>query len=192
MANQKHDFYCSWPLFSTNSVVLVTWFDSNTWWYWSHNSNRSAVITIFIKMCFSHTFLREQIIRQYDKTFIQILQVVNPNCSYSSGEKRNLKGVAISLKKFLKVLDENNIEHDDESQIRRNLRRRADVKTTATQFFLSPNATSREMIRKNCHDTTLLCHHTQVWCPIRIFRVNEWNGKWEQLHALIDKEYPIV
>ena len=76
--------------------------------------------------------------------------MINPNCSYSSGEKKNLKGVAIFLKKFLKVLDENNIEHDDESQIRRYLRRRVDIKTTATQFFLSPTIKSNEMIRKNC------------------------------------------
>ena len=76
--------------------------------------------------------------------------MVNPSCSYSSGEKRNLKGVAISLKKFLKVLDDKQIEHDEESHIRRNLRRRADVKTTATQFFLSASATSRDMVRKNC------------------------------------------
>lgn len=81
---------------------------------------------------------------------MQILQVVNPDCSYSSGEKRNLKGVAVLLKKFLKVLDEKSIDHDDESQIRRNLRRRADVKTTATQFFLNPDSTSTEMIRNNC------------------------------------------
>ena len=76
--------------------------------------------------------------------------MINPSCSYSCGEKRNLKGVAVSLKRFLKVLDDTQIEHDEESHIQRNLRRRPEVKTTATQFFLSARASSREMVRKNC------------------------------------------
>lgn len=48
------------------------------------------------------------------------------------------------------MLDEKNIEHDDEANIRRKLRRRVDVKTTATQFFLDPNAKTMDMDRKNC------------------------------------------
>ena len=52
------------------------------------------------------------------------------------GEKKNLKGVAVYLKELLRALDEKLIPHDDERSIRRKLRKRVDVKTTASQFFL--------------------------------------------------------
>ena len=82
------------------------------------------------------------------------MQVVNPKCFYSIAGKRNLTGVAIFLKGFLRALDTKGIEHNKESSIRTKLRKRANIKTTATQFFLDPKAESVEMDRKNyfpCH-----------------------------------------
>lgn len=78
------------------------------------------------------------------------MQVVNPKCSYSIADKKNLKGVAVFLKGFLRALDAKGIEHNEESSIRSKLRKRANVKTTATQFFLDSKAESVEMDRKNC------------------------------------------
>ena len=77
--------------------------------------------------------------------------MVNPKCSYSVGQKKNQSGVAVLLKELLRGLERNNIPHDEESGIRRKLRRRADVKTTATQFFLSTKAAANvtEITRKN-------------------------------------------
>ena len=58
--------------------------------------------------------------------------------------------MALVLKDFIQALDKYSIEHDTESSIRRKLRKRSDVKTTATQFFLKPTVTSLDMNRKNC------------------------------------------
>lgn len=69
---------------------------------------------------------------------IQILKFVNPNVSYKPKEQPGKKcpGVAIVLKELLALLDQLSIEHLDESIIRRNLRSRKDVETSATQRFI--------------------------------------------------------
>lgn len=58
--------------------------------------------------------------------------------------------MALILKDLLNALDKYGIEHDSESCIRRKLRKRSDVKTTASQFFLKPAVVSLDMDRKNC------------------------------------------
>ena len=58
--------------------------------------------------------------------------------------------MALTLKDLLSVLDSYDIDHESESSIRRKLRKRSDVKTTASQFFLKPAAVSLDMDRKNC------------------------------------------
>ena len=57
--------------------------------------------------------------------------------------------MAVVLKEFLRLLDDKGIEHDDESVIRHKLRRRNDVRTTATQFFLREGSESATIDRKN-------------------------------------------
>lgn len=58
--------------------------------------------------------------------------------------------MALTLKDLLSVLDSYDIDHESESSIRRKLRKRSDVKTTASQFFLKSAAVSLDMDRKNC------------------------------------------
>ena len=60
------------------------------------------------------------------------LLVINPQCSYSV-EENNIRGVALILNDLLQSLG---IEHDNESSIQWKLRKRGDVKTTASKFFL--------------------------------------------------------
>ena len=57
--------------------------------------------------------------------------------------------MALNLEELLSILDSYDIDHESESAIRRKLRKRSDVKTTASQFFLKSAAVSHEMDRKN-------------------------------------------
>ena len=75
--------------------------------------------------------------------------MINPQCSYSVADS-NIRGVALILKDLIQALDKYGIGHENESSIRRKLRKRSDVKTTATQFFLKSTAVSLDMDRKNC------------------------------------------
>ena len=71
----------------------------------------------------------------------QILQVINPQCSYSVADN-NIRGVALILKDLIQALDKYGIEHENESSDGR-----SDVNTTATQLFLL----SLNIDIKNCH-----------------------------------------
>jgi len=53
------------------------------------------------------------------------------------------------LKLFLKQLDCEGICHEDESNLRKNARKRSDVKTTATQYFLSDKCTDTRLTRES-------------------------------------------
>ena len=75
--------------------------------------------------------------------------MINPQSAYSLQDS-TIRGVALILKDFLHALDRYNIEHDGESSIRRKLRKRSDVKTTATQYFLKSDVVSLDMDRENC------------------------------------------
>ncbi len=112
-------------------------------------------------------------ITYYMHACMQILQVVNPSCTYAVGEKKgHCAGVAVLLKEFLNQLDARHIDHYNESQIRKTLRLRKDVKTTATQFFLKPGSNSKSICRKNnnCrHCSCLIIPHSDL--PDSFFEV---------------------
>ena len=67
----------------------------------------------------------------------------------SYDERRKQIGVAVLLKQFLKGLDLKEIPHEEESGIRKKLRRRANVKTTATQYFLAEKNEGTKITREN-------------------------------------------
>ena len=60
-----------------------------------------------------------------------------------------IRGVALTLKDLLSAFT-CDIDHESESCIRRKLRKRSDVKATASQFFLKSAAVSLDLDRKNC------------------------------------------
>ena len=104
---------------------------------------------------------------------VQILRVINPKCGYSVGDSgKKHTGVAIMLKQFLKVLDRNDIPHEDETCLRKKLRRRADVKTTATQYFLSNKTEGNKIIRENSvGHSCMIIPHSDV--PQQFFEILE-------------------
>ena len=76
--------------------------------------------------------------------------MINPKCSYSIGDdKRRLDGVAVLLGQFTKELDDKEIPHENESALRKKLRRRANVKTSATQYFLDKKKEGKKITREN-------------------------------------------
>ena len=75
--------------------------------------------------------------------------MINPQGSYSVADS-NIGVVALILKDLIQALDKYGIEHENESSVLRKLRKRSDVKTTATHSFLKPAAVSLDMDRKNC------------------------------------------
>lgn len=66
--------------------------------------------------------------------------------TYKTKEQLSKKrpGVAIVLKELLTVLDQLSIDHPDESTLRRVLRSRKDVETSATQRFV--HKTGKKML----------------------------------------------
>lgn len=84
--------------------------------------------------------------------------MVNPTCTYSYGDSRKGQhGVAIILKELLQLLDRFEIEHADESTIRRELRKRGDCKTSANQFFLTKKSKSTLIDRKKGDTRNVSC-----------------------------------
>ena len=84
---------------------------------------------------------------------LQLLQFVNPTVRYKSNDKCEMMrpGVAVILKDLVSVLDQLNIEHPDESSIRRVLRQRKDVLTTANQRFLVGMSGAEKITKGNSH-----------------------------------------
>ncbi len=111
----------------------------------------------------------------------QVLQVVNPYCSFMCGpNNKSTPGVAVILKELLEKLDGLNIEHEDEATIRRRLRVMADrtksVKTSANQFFLKQGRCRRLCYRpeKAQHQECFLCDRSPTWCATVPLSPDQW------------------
>ena len=82
--------------------------------------------------------------------YIQVLQVVNPNISYSlPGSTTRINGVAVTLKEFLKAVDSYSIENDGEKDIRRVLRGHPRCETRKKQFFNTTNSKKNTIDRND-------------------------------------------
>ncbi|KAL5499864.1 hypothetical protein EMCRGX_G011329 [Ephydatia muelleri] len=67
----------------------------------------------------------------------EVLHVINPSIQFSpKGSKARIRGMAVALKQFIQLLDRNDIDHPDESTIRKELKARKDVITSGKQYFL--------------------------------------------------------
>lgn len=78
----------------------------------------------------------------------QVLTVVNPRVRFASRPGMPLiKGMAVSLKKFLKMLEKHGIEHPEERIIRQQLSPRQDATTRSKSYFLRPNVCLRKIDR---------------------------------------------
>ncbi len=99
--------------------------------------------------------------------------MINPKCSYFLGDERRKQiGVAVLLKQFLKGLDLKEIPHEEESGIRKKLRRRANVKTTATQYFLAEKNEGTKITRENgVGHSCMIAPHSDV--PQEFFDIVE-------------------
>lgn len=83
-----------------------------------------------------------------------MLQFVNPTVRYKSSDSHGVMrpGVAVILKDLISVLDQLSVEHPDEAAIRRILRQRKDVVTTANQrFLLSCISGAQKITKSNSH-----------------------------------------
>ena len=99
--------------------------------------------------------------------YIQVLQVVNPNISYSlPGSTTKIDGVAVTLKEFLKAVDSYSIENDGEKDVRRVLCGHPRCETRKKQFFNTTNSKKNTMI-----GTTKMCQvpHLRVSMPDGFF-----------------------
>ena len=78
---------------------------------------------------------------------------MNPTVQYKSTDSRGAMrpGVAVILRDLISVLDQLAIEHPDESSIRRVLRQRKDVVTTANQRFLVDKSGAERINKSNSH-----------------------------------------
>ena len=74
---------------------------------------------------------------------------MNPHIKYKCGERKN-SGMAIILKDLLSVLDQLSIDHADEATLRRLLRQKKNVLTSAKQRFLD-NDYDDKITRSNSH-----------------------------------------
>ncbi len=93
---------------------------------------------------------------------IQVLQVVNPHCTFACGQGgKSTPGVAVVLRELLGKLDDLGIDHKDEPSIRRQLRSLAEksvsVKTSANQHFLKKGATDTKIDRKTANTRNVSC-----------------------------------
>lgn len=78
----------------------------------------------------------------------QVLTVVNPRVRFAPRRGVPLiRGVAVSLKRFLKLLEKHGIDHPEEKIIRQQLSPRQDATTRSKSFFLRPNVDLRRIDR---------------------------------------------
>ena len=78
----------------------------------------------------------------------QLLTVVNPCVRFAPCRGMLLmKGIAISLKHFLRLLEKHGIEHPEERIIRQQLCPRQDASTCSKSFFLRPSVNLRRIDR---------------------------------------------
>lgn len=77
-----------------------------------------------------------------------MLTVVNPQVRFAPRQGMPLiKGMAVSLKKFLKMLEKHGVDHPEERIIRQQLSPRQDATTRSKSYFLKPNVCLRKIGR---------------------------------------------
>ena len=79
---------------------------------------------------------------------LQVLTVVNPRVRFAPRRGMlMIRGVAVSLKQFLKLLEKHGIDHPEERIIRQQLSPRQDATTRSKSFFLRKNVNLRRIDR---------------------------------------------
>ena len=68
-----------------------------------------------------------------------------------------MAGVAVIIKELLKLLDNESIPHADESDLRRQLRKRRECKTSGNQHFLKQGSSSKTIDRGNGDTRNMSC-----------------------------------
>lgn len=82
------------------------------------------------------------------KFSFQVLTVVNPRVRFAPRRGVPLiRGVTVSLKRFLKLLEKHGIDHPEEKIIRQQLSPRQGATTCSKSFFLRPNVDLRRIDR---------------------------------------------
>ena len=87
------------------------------------------------------------------------MQILNPGIKFKPNKdsRRNIEGVAIILKEFLLLADRYDIEHEDESVIRKRLRARKDTVTTSKQYFLMKKSRQATISRAEARCVSCIC-----------------------------------
>ena len=99
--------------------------------------------------------------------YIQVLQVVNSNISYSlPGSTTRIDGVAVTLREFLKAVDSYSIENDGEKDIRRVLRGHPQCEMRKKQFFNTTNSKKNTGTTKIMSGASLACVYRAVKCQM--------------------------
>ena len=102
---------------------------------------------------------------------VQILRALNPGIKFKPNKdsRQNIKGVAIILNEYLLLVDRYDIEHEDESVIRKRLRTRKDTVTTSKQYFLMKNH-GRLQSAELKQDVCLASAFRGIYCHNQLYR----------------------
>ena len=78
---------------------------------------------------------------------------MNPSVKFKSIGSHGVMrpGVAVILRDLISVMDQLNLEHPDESSLRRVLRQWKDVATAANQRFLVATSGAEKIMKNNSH-----------------------------------------
>ncbi len=75
--------------------------------------------------------------------------MVNPRVRYQSpGHPEPVKGVAVILKEFPAALDEHQIPHESEKEIRRQVRRKSNYQSYMKQYFNKQGSAATSICRR--------------------------------------------
>ena len=117
-----------------------------------------------------------------------VLHVINPSIHFSpKGSKAKIRGMAVALKQFIQLLDRNDIDHPDESTIRKELRARNDVITSGKQYFLKQGSKLSFISRHGNNASDVYCV-SSICIPVASIPQEVaifFNCKLKDVHSLL-------